>query len=165
MERIGFNRKKLSRLSPSAIVAPKVRTAVVNRRRFASTAGGRAYRLSMTVQHPAAIVAKSRGAPPRLFGLGAAARVAALTQHHGSLDGEALLRRLIEHEFRGRVALVSSFGAESAIVLGLVAAIDRRTPVTSSRPTSCSPRPCAIATSSSPSFGSNHTNGRQLAIF
>jgi phosphoadenosine phosphosulfate reductase len=83
----------------------------------------------MTVQHPSAIVATSRVAPPRLSGRGLATRVAALTQRYGSLDGEALLRPLILHEFRGQVAVVSSFGAESAIVLALVAAIDRRTPV------------------------------------
>ncbi len=32
-------------------------------------------------------------------------------------------------EYRGRIALVSSFGAESAVVLDMVAAIDRTTPV------------------------------------
>jgi phosphoadenosine phosphosulfate reductase len=83
----------------------------------------------MTVQHPAAIVATSRGASPSPSGLGLAARVAMLTQRYGSLDGEALLRPVIEYEFRGRIAVVSSFGAESALVLGLVAAIDRRIPV------------------------------------
>jgi phosphoadenosine phosphosulfate reductase len=83
----------------------------------------------MNVEHPAAIVATSRDVPPRLAALGLGARVATLTQRYGSLDGEALLRPLIEHEFRGRIAVVSSFGAESAVVLGLVAAIDRRTPV------------------------------------
>jgi phosphoadenosine phosphosulfate reductase len=41
----------------------------------------------------------------------------------------SMLRPLIEHEFRDRIAVVSSFGAESAIVLGLVAAIDRCTPI------------------------------------
>jgi phosphoadenosine phosphosulfate reductase len=69
----------------------------------------------------------TRGVPPSPPDL--LARVAALTRRYAPLDGEALLRPLIEHEFRGRIAVVSSFGAESAIVLGLVAAIDRRTPI------------------------------------
>lgn len=55
--------------------------------------------------------------------------VAALTAKYGHLDGAQLLRPLIESEFAGRVAVVSSFGTESAIVLAQVAAIDRRTPV------------------------------------
>ena len=37
-----------------------------------------------------------------------------LAQRYGALAGEALLRPLIETEFPGRVALVSSFGAEAA---------------------------------------------------
>jgi phosphoadenosine phosphosulfate reductase len=83
----------------------------------------------MNVELPVAVVATSRGVPPRASGLGLAARVTVLTQRYGSIDGEALLRPLIEHEFRDRIAVVSSFGAEAAVVLGLVAAIDRRTPV------------------------------------
>jgi phosphoadenosine phosphosulfate reductase len=39
------------------------------------------------------------------------------------------LERAIQHEFRGRVALVSSFGAESAPLLHLVAQIDPATPI------------------------------------
>ena len=31
--------------------------------------------------------------------------------------------------FAGRIAMVSSFGAESAVLLDMVASIDRRTPV------------------------------------
>jgi hypothetical protein len=123
----------------------------------------------MTVQHPAAIVARSRGVASRLSGLGPVARVAALTQRYGSLDDEALLRPLIKHEFRDRIAVVSSFGAESTIVLGFVPRSIGARRSSSSTPTSCSLRPCAIATSSSPSFGSKmcgrYTNGRQLAIF
>lgn len=40
-----------------------------------------------------------------------------------------LLRRAIEIDHRGRIALVSSFGTESAILLDLIARIDRTTPV------------------------------------
>ncbi len=41
----------------------------------------------------------------------------------------ALLRPLIRERFAGRIALVSSFGAGSAVLLHLVATIDRRVPV------------------------------------
>jgi len=56
-------------------------------------------------------------------------RVAELTRRHGHLDGAALLRHMIEREFPNRIAVVSSFGAESAAVLGLIAEIDPATPV------------------------------------
>lgn len=52
-----------------------------------------------------------------------------LEEAYGALDGQALLQVLIPRVFRGRIALVSSFGAESAVLLHMVAAIDRRTPV------------------------------------
>ena len=58
--------------------------------------------------------------------IGRAAEVAA---RYGHLAGEALLRPLIEHEFAGGIALVSSFGAEAAVLLDMVAAIDHATPV------------------------------------
>jgi phosphoadenosine phosphosulfate reductase len=58
-----------------------------------------------------------------------AAPIRILTERYGALDGAALLRPLIETEFAGCLAVVSSFGAESAIVLAHVAEIDRRTPV------------------------------------
>jgi phosphoadenosine phosphosulfate reductase len=45
------------------------------------------------------------------------------------LDTPALLARLIRDEFPGRIAVVSSFGAESAVLLHLVAAIAPATPV------------------------------------
>jgi len=52
-----------------------------------------------------------------------------IARRYGHLAGEALLRPLIEHEFAGRIALVSSFGAEAAVLLHMVAEIDRATPV------------------------------------
>ncbi len=48
---------------------------------------------------------------------------------YAGLDGEALLRPIIEREFAGRIAVVSSFGAEAAVLLHLVAKIDPATPV------------------------------------
>src|SRR5258706_8580918 len=52
-----------------------------------------------------------------------------LTRRYGHLDGEALLRPFIEDEFPGRIALVSSFGSEAAVLLHMAAEIDRRLPV------------------------------------
>ena len=45
------------------------------------------------------------------------------------LDGVDVLRRAITRDYAGRVAVVSSFGAESAVLLALVAEIDATTPV------------------------------------
>src|ERR1700690_1040635 len=44
-------------------------------------------------------------------------------------EGVALLRCAITESFAGRIAVVSSFGADSAMLLALVAEIDRATPV------------------------------------
>jgi phosphoadenosine phosphosulfate reductase len=45
------------------------------------------------------------------------------------LDGPDLLAPLITRQFCGKIALVSSFGAESAVLLHMVASIDRSIPV------------------------------------
>ena len=58
-----------------------------------------------------------------------AIRAVALAQELEPLSAEAALRIAIERECPGRIALVSSFGAESAALLHLVAAIDRALPV------------------------------------
>jgi hypothetical protein len=47
----------------------------------------------------------------------------------GQLEGTALLPAALTGPFAGRIAMVSSFGAESAVLLDMVASIDRRTPV------------------------------------
>ncbi len=52
-----------------------------------------------------------------------------LIQELRHVDGLELLTALIKHEFHGRIAMVSSFGAESAVLLHMVANIDRSTPV------------------------------------
>ena len=59
----------------------------------------------------------------------AQARIEALAETHGDLDTQALLQVLIDREFPKKIALVSSFGAESAILLHMVAAIDQTVPV------------------------------------
>jgi phosphoadenosine phosphosulfate reductase len=56
-------------------------------------------------------------------------RAAALVWRYGELEGEALLKPLLEHEFAGRIAVLSSFGAESALLLDMVARINAATPV------------------------------------
>src|SRR5215467_9437921 len=55
--------------------------------------------------------------------------VARLRRLYGHLAAQALLRAIIGQEFRGRVAAVSSFGAESAVILALIAEIDPATPI------------------------------------
>ena len=56
-------------------------------------------------------------------------RVDALLARYGHLQGEELLRPLLTEELKGRIALVSSFGAESAVLLHQVSRIDPATPV------------------------------------
>jgi phosphoadenosine phosphosulfate reductase len=56
-------------------------------------------------------------------------RAEAISRRYQGLAGEALLRPMIRDEFAGRIALVSSFGTESAVLLEMVASIDRTTPV------------------------------------
>ncbi|MGH6946092.1 MAG: phosphoadenylyl-sulfate reductase [Kiloniellales bacterium] len=56
-------------------------------------------------------------------------RVAGLRRLYGALSGEALLRSMIKTTFPGEIVLVSSFGAESAALLHMVARIDPATPI------------------------------------
>ena len=53
----------------------------------------------------------------------------ALRATHGHLDGGPLLEVMIEREFAGWIALVSSFGADSVVLLDLVAQVNPATPV------------------------------------
>jgi phosphoadenosine phosphosulfate reductase len=52
-----------------------------------------------------------------------------LQQRYGHLPAGELLHGLIHEALPGRVALVSSFGADSALLLSLVADVDKHTPV------------------------------------
>jgi phosphoadenosine phosphosulfate reductase len=54
---------------------------------------------------------------------------ALLDARYRGLEGEALLRPLVAREFTGRIALLSSFGAESALLLHMVAQVDATLPV------------------------------------
>jgi phosphoadenosine phosphosulfate reductase len=56
-------------------------------------------------------------------------RLARLRDELGELDGLALLRAALAGPLVGRTACVSSFGAESAVLLDMVASVDRTTPV------------------------------------
>ena len=55
--------------------------------------------------------------------------VAVLDARFSQLSAAGRLRHTIEDAFAGRVALVSSFGADSAVLLHMVAAVDPETPV------------------------------------
>lgn len=58
-----------------------------------------------------------------------ALRAEALSTCHADAAPADLLRVMIEQEFQGKIALVSSFGAEAAVLLHMVAGIDPSTPV------------------------------------
>jgi len=56
-------------------------------------------------------------------------RARLLERRYGGLDSTALLDTAINEIFPGRIAVVSSFGTESAVLLDLVAQVNRHTPV------------------------------------
>lgn len=64
----------------------------------------------------------------------AAERATSLAAHLDSRfrgqDARDIVAASIDHLFRGRVTLVSSFGADAGVLLHLVAAVDKKTPVT-----------------------------------
>ncbi len=67
---------------------------------------------------------------PRLFpNLTPAARATMLSRIYAGLDAEAMLHEALHGDLKGRIAMVSSFGAESVALLHLVAKVDRSTPV------------------------------------
>jgi len=60
---------------------------------------------------------------------GADALAAALSHRYAGRDGAELLQPIITEHFPGRIALVSSFGTESALLLAMAAEIDPALPV------------------------------------
>lgn len=56
-------------------------------------------------------------------------RAAALVAQYAGADAQTLLAGMIRREFKGQIALVSSFGTEAAVLLHLVAETDPATPV------------------------------------
>lgn len=59
----------------------------------------------------------------------AAEAARALSETYAGLSAQEMLARALTRDLPGRVALVSSFGADSAVLLAMVAEIDRKTPV------------------------------------
>jgi phosphoadenosine phosphosulfate reductase len=60
---------------------------------------------------------------------GVRAEASALNARYGALDASEVIALAAEELFPGSIALVSSFGAESAVLLHLVAEVDRNLPV------------------------------------
>ena len=56
-------------------------------------------------------------------------RVRRLSARHDGSDAEELIAAMVGRAFAGRIALVSSFGAEAAVLLHMVARADAGTPV------------------------------------
>jgi phosphoadenosine phosphosulfate reductase len=52
-----------------------------------------------------------------------------LQAFYGELEAVPLLRAMIRNEFKGKIALISSFGADAALMLSLVADVDPTTPI------------------------------------
>ena len=52
-----------------------------------------------------------------------------LAMYHGELDALPLLRAMINDEFKNQIALITSFGADAALLLSMVAEVDAATPV------------------------------------
>jgi phosphoadenosine phosphosulfate reductase len=52
-----------------------------------------------------------------------------LQSFHGALDAHALLGAMIYDEFKDKITLVSSFGADSALLIALVAEVSRDVPI------------------------------------
>ena len=83
--------------------------------------------------------------------LDVAEKAARLDAEFGGIgDARRPARSSIKDLFPGRIALVSSFGADSAVLLHMVAQIDKATPVLFIDTGFCSRKPSPIVTSSSP---------------
>lgn len=52
-----------------------------------------------------------------------------LQSFYGALDAHALLRVMINEEFKNKITLVSSFGADSAMLISLVAEVNPNVPI------------------------------------
>lgn len=61
--------------------------------------------------------------------LGLQAEVAALNAQYEGMSSQEILMGAIRHQFAGEIAMVSSFGADSAVLLHMVSRIDPSTPV------------------------------------
>ena len=70
-----------------------------------------------------------------------------LESRFARVKATSLMRLVIEDLYPGRIALVSSFGADAAALLHMASRIDRRRRSSSSTPASIFPRRSPIATS------------------
>ena len=61
--------------------------------------------------------------------LDAFAQAVSLDALYGDLSAEAIIERAVREDFPGQIAAVSSFGADSAVLLNLIATVDRHLPV------------------------------------
>lgn len=59
----------------------------------------------------------------------AAARLSQLLDQYSGMDSHRLLEKVLLDEFKGEIAVSSSFGAEAAVLLKLVADVDKSTPI------------------------------------
>jgi phosphoadenosine phosphosulfate reductase len=68
---------------------------------------------------------------PRLLDAGAerSARADDLEARYGALSAQDIIRQALAEQFAGGVAAVSSFGADSAVLLHMIAEIDRSLPI------------------------------------
>ena len=67
------------------------------------------------------LIGSGEGArPPTAAAAAAATRAAELEAAYGGLPSHDLIRLAAERLFAGRIAVVSSFGAESAVLLDLI---------------------------------------------
>jgi len=55
--------------------------------------------------------------------------LARLQNFYGELSAQLLLDAMIKQEFAGGIAMLTSFGADAGLLLGMVAEVDRETPV------------------------------------
>lgn len=74
-------------------------------------------------------VARAATADFRIPDESAAEKAARLNQRYANLRAELLIAKMIEEEFCGQIALLSSFGTGSAVLLHMVADVDRTVPV------------------------------------
>jgi len=71
-----------------------------------------------------------KGRPAPLDGVTVSSpRLEIMRDEYAGLTGQGLLEMMIKKEFPGEIAVVSSFGAESAVLLHMVAEIDPSVPV------------------------------------
>jgi phosphoadenosine phosphosulfate reductase len=87
--------------------------------------------MSSTSTGNVTVIDAKRGIRPRLAGSDAeiAARLTGLQDKAKGRDAHGILELALVEEFAGKSAVVSSFGAESVVLLKLVADIDPNTPI------------------------------------